>query len=183
MRVKSGVSVPKQHHAANRFRERFPRFYTRLMRRQNHHRIVLIAGAVVTLAAAIGFGSSAGASRQLEPELLPAANAGPDSLAPQRLAVGGDYYLARADVRRCAFPLCGGFFVSRVNSAQTRCANGRWSRECYVAEIDWRGPIEIEARRALLRGSLVARRYPRLGNLGAFRVTESWHSPTETPAN
>jgi hypothetical protein len=97
--------------------------------------------------------------------------------------VGGDYYLARADVRRCAFPLCGGFFVSRVNSAQTRCANGRWSRECYVAEIDWKGPIEIEARRALLRGSLVARRYPRLGNLGAFRVTESWHSPTETPAN
>jgi hypothetical protein len=99
------------------------------------------------------------------------------------LAGLGDYFMVRPDVRRCASPLCGGYWVSRVNNAQTRCANGRWARECYVAEIDWRGRVKIEARKALLRGGIIARRYPNFGNLGAFRVTESWQSSTETPAN
>ena len=94
----------------------------------------------------------------------------------------GTFYLVRNDLRRCASPLCGGFWVSRVNHPQTRCSNGRWSRECYVAEIDWNGRSEVEPGKALLRGNIVARSYPGFGNLGAFRVTESWQSPTETPA-
>jgi hypothetical protein len=55
-------------------------------------------------------------------------------------------------------------------------------RECYVAEIDWNGQPEIDPGKALLRGDIVARRFPRFGNLGALRVSQSWQSPTEKPA-
>jgi hypothetical protein len=79
-------------------------------------------------------------------------------------------------------PLCGGYFVKRVNQSRTRCANGRWMSECYVAEIDWKGQTEIDPGKALVRGDIVARRFPRFGNLGALRVTESWQSPSDEPA-
>jgi hypothetical protein len=75
-------------------------------------------------------------------------------------------------------PLCGGYFVKRVNQSRTRCANGRRMSECYVAEIDWQGQPEVDPGKALLRGDVTARRFPRFGNLGEFRVSESWQSPT-----
>lgn len=104
------------------------------------------------------------------------------SLAAAPLAGTGDYFSVRQDVRRCISPLCGGYFVKRVNQSWTRCANGRWMRECYVAEIDWNGQPEVHPARALLRGDIVARRFPRFGNLGALRVSESWQSPTDNAA-
>ena len=85
------------------------------------------------------------------------------------------YYTARPDLRRCAFPRCGGFFVKRVNHSQTRCHNGRLASECYVAEIDWNGQPEVGVTKALLRGTLRRNQGPH--NLGAFRVSESWESP------
>ena len=79
-------------------------------------------------------------------------------------------------------PLCGGYFVKRVNQSRTRCANGRWMSECYVAEIDWQGQTKVDPGKALVRGDIVARHFPRFGNLGALRVSESWQSPSEKPA-
>ena len=93
-----------------------------------------------------------------------------------------EYFNVRQDVRRCMSPLCGGYFVKRVNQSRTRCANGRWMSECYVAEIDWTGQPEIDPRMPLLRGDIIARRFPRFGNLGALRVTEGWQSPSDKPA-
>src|SRR5262245_13589106 len=81
--------------------------------------------------------------------------------------VQSTFYTVRPDVRRCASPLCGGYFVKRVNQALTRCANGRWSRECYVAEIVWNGSTQVEPRRALLRGNIIAKRFAPFGNLGS----------------
>jgi uncharacterized protein DUF6748 len=46
------------------------------------------------------------------------------------------YYTLRRDLRRCAAPRCGGFFVARANLPLTRCADGRVRAECYVAELD-----------------------------------------------
>src|SRR6187399_598540 len=46
------------------------------------------------------------------------------------------YLQLRRDLRRCAAPLCGGFFVDSVNRATLRCADGQRSAECYVAELD-----------------------------------------------
>jgi Domain of unknown function (DUF6748) len=86
------------------------------------------------------------------------------------------YYTLRPDFRRCAFPLCGGYFVKRVNQSLTRCANGRYMAECYVAEIDWNNLPQVDARTALVRGSVVVKTFRRFGNLGALRVTESWRA-------
>lgn len=54
-----------------------------------------------------------------------------DSAASTRI-----HFVARQDLRRCAFPFCGGFWVSRANRTTTRCADGRYASECYVAALD-----------------------------------------------
>lgn len=89
------------------------------------------------------------------------------------------FYSVRQDFRRCASPLCGGYFVKRVNVAQTRCADGRYMKECYVAEIDWNAQPQVEARRALVRGDIIAKRYGHFGNLGALRVAGSWQAASD----
>src|ERR1044072_6152285 len=61
------------------------------------------------------------------------------------------FYLLRPDLRRCASPMCGGYFVRRVNSVLTRCANGRQLSERYVARIDWRGMAEAKLKKAMDR--------------------------------
>jgi hypothetical protein len=98
-------------------------------------------------------------------------------------APGGDYYSVRRDLRRCVSPLCGGFFVKRVNHATTRCADGAARAECYVAELDL-ARLELSAEESselqsganhfLLRGRIQRRVFPNFGNLGAFSVNEAW---------
>ena len=85
------------------------------------------------------------------------------------------FYSFRRDLRRCASPLCGGYFIRLVNQSRTRCANNRLERECYVATIEWEGQTEPDNDRALLRGSM-HRRGDRNGRFGVLRVSEVWHA-------
>jgi hypothetical protein len=96
------------------------------------------------------------------------------SVSPDTVNATSTFYSARRDRRRCVSPLCGGYFVKRVNLSSTRCADGRFMRECYVAEINWNGQPESDSDDMLVRGSIVARRYERFGKLGELRVSESW---------
>jgi len=41
------------------------------------------------------------------------------------------------DLRDCLYPICGGWFVERVNHADMRCADGTMQPQCYVLEVDW----------------------------------------------
>jgi hypothetical protein len=100
----------------------------------------------------------------------------PFSAPPDPLDSTSTFYTVRRDLRRCASPMCGGFFVKRVNLPMTRCANGRSMPECYVAGIVWNGQPEVEISKALLRGNVMARSEGRFGNLGAFQVIESWQA-------
>jgi hypothetical protein len=90
---------------------------------------------------------------------------------PDSLASTSSFYTFRRDLRRCASPRCGGYFVKLVNKWRTRCADGRSQVECYVAEINWGREPQQENERALLRGSLRRR-----GQFGVFRVTEVWEA-------
>lgn len=90
---------------------------------------------------------------------------------PDSLAVTSSFYSFRRDLRRCASPRCGGYFVKLVNQSRTRCADGRSQNECYVASIDWRGQAEPDNDRGLLRGTI-----RRKGQFGEFRVTEVWQA-------
>ena len=134
--------------------------------------------AVLVTAAFAGLTLSSGASPHLiksdfeEPRVVNSDATESVSVPPEPVAATSTFYSLRRDLRRCISPLCGGYFVTRVNTSSTRCADGGFRRECYVAGIDWNGLAENE----LVRGKIVAKRYERFGNLGELRVSESWKS-------
>ena len=99
--------------------------------------------------------------------------------APDSLASTSSFYSFRRDLRKCASPRCGGYFVKLVNDTRTRCADNRWGSECYVASIDWNGQAEPESDRALLRGTLRLQGN-RNGRFGVLRVTEVWQAASAT---
>ena len=102
-------------------------------------------------------------------DVSPASSA-PAEPPPDRSA----YFTIRKDVRRCAAPMCGGYFVRRANNQRMKCSNRRDALDCYVAEIDWNGNTKVEPNRALLRGEIVGGVKSRAGKFDRLRVLESW---------
>jgi hypothetical protein len=109
------------------------------------------------------------------------------------------YYTARRDLRRCAYPACGGLWVKRANRAETLCANGQYAAECYVAETDFTasGLIGESASafgnllatgRGVARGSIVRKYFSGFGYFGVLRSvpisaqydTGVWRAASET---
>ena len=145
-----------------------------------HLRFMRITG-LVAFVSILALIHSAPDSYSSKASLMPAAPTAVETTVVQAGSANFEYYTLRADLRRCAFPMCGGFFVRRVNHARTRCADGRNMTECYVAEIDWNGHPSGEPRTMLLRGDLVQRRFQRSRRFGVLRVTESWRAASERP--
>jgi hypothetical protein len=118
--------------------------------------------------------------------LLPPASA-------DEIGTTSTYFNIRSDFRRCAQPLCGGYWVKRVNLSDTRCnAAGVRSTECYVAEIDWKAAglsaaqaaafqSEIAAGRGLIRGTIASKTYPDAGRLSVLAATEAWRAISASP--
>ena len=106
----------------------------------------------------------------------------PAAALPDPLSSTSTYYTVRPDLRKCASPRCGGYFVKRANQLFTRCADGRFASECYVAEIDWVDQPQVEIPGALLRGNILPKFYRGFGNLGVFRVSESWQAAGDNQA-
>lgn len=100
----------------------------------------------------------------------------------------GFYVVTHRDARKCAAPMCGGYFVKQVNLAKTRCADGTKQDECYVSDITLGGTglsareqsealSAIEAGKALLR----ARTYKKAWNgttLATLKANEVWLGAT-----
>lgn len=87
------------------------------------------------------------------------------------------FYLARPDLRKCVWPLCGGIFVNAVNQRFTQCADGSRAKECYVASVDWKSlgfdPLSQETglmpgSAYLLQGRIESQEYDGFGDLGVF---------------
>lgn len=94
---------------------------------------------------------------------------------PDSLSSTSNFYSYRRDLRKCASPLCGGYFVKLVNERRTRCDNKRFAAECYVASIAWGGQTEPDNDRALLRGTMrVGGNHN--GRFGTLVVTEVWQA-------
>lgn len=100
----------------------------------------------------------------------------------------GYFVVTRHDMRKCISPICGGFFVKRVNQATTTCADGSKQAECYVSAIGLSG-IGLSAREeSELRGAvetgkalMKARMYKSKFNgltLGTLKATEGWLGAT-----
>lgn len=103
------------------------------------------------------------------------------------------YRVVRQDFRKCAFPMCGGVYVARVNAKTTKCADGKYQAECYVADLDLSGlgltPAhansisgKADAGRVVLRGAIKTRAF---GSLKApvFDATEAWDQLGEGQAS
>ena len=103
------------------------------------------------------------------------------------------YYTVKRDLRKCASPMCGGYFVKNVNFSSTRCADGSYAGECYVAAADF-GKLGLSddeqnavnnvigEGRALLRGSLSNKKYASGKKYGNLITTEAWSAPNSNPA-
>lgn len=57
----------------------------------------------------------------------------------------GFWRVVGRDFRKCSFPMCGGYYVAKVNGALTRCADGSVADKCYVAQIDL-GKLDLPAQ-------------------------------------
>jgi hypothetical protein len=99
----------------------------------------------------------------------------PIGSAAQSSAANSTFYSVRPDMRKCASPMCGGYFVRRVNQTLTDCANGKQMAECYVASIDWNGTTEVDPGRALIRGTLLTQ-----GKYGVLKVSEAWRAVADS---
>ncbi|MBI4509487.1 MAG: hypothetical protein HY698_07605 [Deltaproteobacteria bacterium] len=108
-------------------------------------------------------------------EILTSGDLGKDD----SLSSTSTYYTVRPDLRRCISPVCGGYWVKRVNLSSTRCADGRYAAECYVAEMDFSalgaGAEELQGNiTAAFRGTIGVKTFDIYGKLGIFKATEAW---------
>jgi hypothetical protein len=101
------------------------------------------------------------------------------------------YFGITADLRRCPSPLCGGWFLARVNRATTSCHDGRPAATCYTPVLDWSDANLSAAQQAKLldassrdAGSgdvyaIVRGRFARTNSTpqpttGRFVISEAW---------
>jgi len=96
------------------------------------------------------------------------------------------YFSVSRDLRKCAAPDCGGWWVSRVNREWTKCHDGKWRNACYAVDVDAAGlglsETEVgelsgamEQKLVVLRGGLRGKTYAGK-RLGQFKATEAWHA-------
>jgi hypothetical protein len=102
--------------------------------------ILICALASCSSASAAPAASADGPIDQVQPGGTPAsATAG----APA-------YFSIRKDLRRCASPMCGGWFVSQLNSATTQCHDGSIATSCYTPVLDFTNSGLDDAQQAAL---------------------------------
>jgi len=122
-----------------------------------------------------------------------------ESGSTEAVNTGGHYYAIVADLRRCASPTCGGWFVDELNQPTTQCHDGSTADQCYTPELDWsranltdeqQGELLEAARTAATSGQVVAiveGTYGRTNHtprreLGRFIITEAWIAVGDMPA-
>lgn len=114
----------------------------------------------------------------------------PESTTSDAEAAGSSRYtffeVTRQDFRKCMWPMCGGVYVKRVNVAKTKCADGTWQDECYVADQDLSllGLSDNQAgdvrnrfvgQQLLLKGSIKAVAHADLSmTVSTLVATEAW---------
>jgi uncharacterized protein DUF6748/Kazal-type serine protease inhibitor-like protein len=132
---------------------------------------------ITTLASLGSFACSAG-------DVDPTASeeAAVSTSAQDLRAAAPSYVTVRRDLRRCASPLCGGFFVDAVNQDTLRCVDGSRAAECYVFDLDLSSLGLSSDQEATLRGSpdsflllgQIRAQRTVAGRLGQLAVTEAW---------
>jgi hypothetical protein len=123
-----------------------------------------------------------------------AEDPGDGELAEADSAVAGTstFFEIKSDLRKCAAPMCGGWWIERLNRSSTTCHDGQRAHYCYTPVLDWSESNLPEAQRATMldacnRGALaegtlaiVRGRFARTNSttpfpaMGRFVITEAW---------
>src|SRR5438046_344091 len=93
--------------------------------------------STLRLACSILFALALAATAACDTDATAAAASDDAPLADARSSAPSAFLVVRPDQRRCAAPMCGGYFVKRANYATTRCADGEYRAECYVPAISY----------------------------------------------
>lgn len=64
------------------------------------------------------------------------------------------FVVTHMDARRCAYPMCGGYFTARVNQKTTTCSDGSVQPECRILEFDY-SALKLDAASATKLSDLV----------------------------
>jgi hypothetical protein len=152
--------------------------------------------AAITLSACAGAGA-------IDDELA-GETAADDNLTDGKAdsAAGGayTYFAITADLRKCASPMCGGFFMARLNRTTTICHDGTAQTSCYTPVLDWseaalgadlqaqlvdgaNASATIGDTRAIVRGRFAPTNGTPVPSLGRFIVTEAWLGQADQPAS
>jgi hypothetical protein len=124
------------------------------------------------------------------------STADPNTTAEDSLSAPGDakpaplgIYALERDLRLCAAPTCGGYWVHLLNQKQTPCADGTLAARCYVASVDWTGlglpPDQILAVRTsvplnrLLLGGHLELRPISVFKLGVLVASRAWAAASD----
>lgn len=93
------------------------------------------------------------------------------------------YFKIRRDMRKCASPMCGGFFVKQVNKSKMQCADKVFRNECYVSSIDWGAIAEssIALSHFLLHGWLSPEKLQDFGLPDEFTVSAAYETAGDAP--
>lgn len=108
------------------------------------------------------------AEAEIEAEVASASDPGALTAADDARAeipVADYFIVTRPDTRRCVSPLCGGYFVARVNTKVTQCADGTTQPDCHMLDLDLsklrldpaieaKAEAAFNAGQALVRGAL-----------------------------
>jgi hypothetical protein len=110
------------------------------------------------------------------------------------------YFAIAADLRKCASPACGGWFLHRLNRSLTQCHDRQYAATCYTPVLDWSEADLSEAQQrklldaagrsatsgavdAIVRGRFApTNRTTPDPSLGRFVITEAWVAEGSVPA-
>jgi len=85
------------------------------------------------------------------------------------------YYSIQSDYRKCVSPICGGYWVSRLNHKYTICHDGSCSERCYIADISQHiYGYNNYNKIAIVRGWIESKHFDNGGEMGFLIATEVW---------
>ncbi|MDH5730909.1 MAG: hypothetical protein OEZ58_18125 [Gammaproteobacteria bacterium] len=96
------------------------------------------------------------------------------------------YFTIRPDLRRCISPICGGWFVNKVNHKIMRCTDGSKKRQCYVATDKINIPDLSDEQVQNLRQAMYESRVLVLGivdstvDYGQLLISDAWIAATSS---
>jgi hypothetical protein len=111
------------------------------------------------------------------------------------------YFTIKADTKKCAFPMCGGTYVERLNRTTTVCHDGKSLAACYTPVLDFsesglKPEMQDTVRlavssasigagvKAIVRGRFAPTNSLTVGKtMGRFIVTEAWLAQSAAPTD